>query len=105
MRWSYRLLLVAFGLYIAVYGLAKLQQGDFAYQNSRGTVFSPAVIAMGIVLALLGLLPSCASIYRRITTKHETPIPPFHSHRQRSAFHHTPPVEPSAKNPSDNHGA
>ncbi len=84
--------------------MAKLQQGEFAYQGARGTVFSPAVIAMGIVLMLLGFLPSGASLYRRITTKRETPIPPYHSHRQRSAAHHAPPAEPPATNPSDDHG-
>lgn len=82
MRLPYRLLMIAFGLYIAVYGADKLRRGEFAYWNYHQTVFSPPVIAMGIVLMLLGFLPSGAWLYRRITTKRETSIPQFHSHRQ-----------------------
>ena len=94
MRWPFRLMMIGFGLYVILYGVAQLEHGKFAYENMKGqTVFAPGVMGVGVVLFLLGFVPSGNWLYKRITTKRPPVDISFHSHRQRSAAHHDQAVK------------
>jgi xanthine/uracil permease len=53
-----RLKILAAGAVVAVYGTALMWRGIFQYHNSYSmTVFSPAVIATGVLIFGIGLVP------------------------------------------------
>jgi len=58
MKLRHRLMFVVFGGVIGLYGLVELHAGHFVWQNWRGYhVFGSGIVAMGIAIALLSLLP------------------------------------------------
>ena len=55
----FRLILAVFGLLISALGYALMRRGVFSYENWYGSaIFAPGLIAVGIFICLLVLLPT-----------------------------------------------
>jgi hypothetical protein len=91
MQLRYRALFIAFGLMNAAAGCVYVREGWFSYMNlKRQVVFAPALMALGLFLAGLGLLPSGEWINRLILSKKppQRRLPERHSrtrHRKTTA--------------------
>jgi peptidoglycan/LPS O-acetylase OafA/YrhL len=79
--WS-RLAIAAFGLYLSGYGVYLMCQKVFDYQDRtyRAVMFAPAVVATGIFVAALALVPT--RIVERVF-RSEKRRPDIHPHYHR----------------------
>jgi hypothetical protein len=71
MGWLTRLGLFAGGLFLILLARAQLRAGHWVFDNAgyHQTTFAAGGYGVGVLLILLGFLPSRAWIYKRITTK------------------------------------
>jgi hypothetical protein len=82
--WSLRLLVAFGGLAIAAYGLSLLHRNVLVFQgmNQRQTIYSPGIIASGLLVMALALIPN--SVVRCILSGRPTVRPDKEGRRRHS---------------------